>query len=450
MTLCASVRPARWQARALSRAQAFALAVVWMCAASIGTALIGTAVIGTASAQQSGREAQRRLEKIQRELKEVAAERRRLEGQRGEANRTLRNMDERLADSSRALYEAEAQLVREQHSLEQLAARRAELRAQETEQRRALAVLLRSAYAQGEHAPLKLALAQDRVADAERQLVYYGYLQRQRLHRTGELAAELSELDRVEQQIVEKRSALDAARSERERQLAALNRDRAAHAASLGALERRYTDQRARERALGTDAKALQAVIERLRIAAARAAAERKAAERAAARAAAREKAEAARARANGRTPAEPGQGKQTPPRQTANAAPVRVGGLGWPVSGTLLTGFGGRMPDGRSSSGLLIAAGMGSPVRAVADGTVVFAEWMTGYGLIVIVDHGNGTLSLYANNETLLKNVGDTVSRGDTIARVGNSGGLSQPGVYFELRRNGHPVNPAAWLGRQ
>jgi septal ring factor EnvC (AmiA/AmiB activator) len=74
----------------------------------------------------------------------------------------------------------------------------------------------------------------------------------------------------------------------------------------------------------------------------------------------------------------------------------------------------------------------------------------MTGYGLILIVDHGNGTMSLYANNETLLKNVGDTVRRGDTVARIGNSGGLSQPALYFELRRNGQPINPAAWLGQQ
>ena len=107
-------------------------------------------------------------------------------------------------------------------------------------------------------------------------------------------------------------------------------------------------------------------------------------------------------------------------------------------------------MPDGRTSNGLWIGAGLGSPVRAVADGTVVFAEWMTGYGLILIVDHGNGTLSLYAHNESLLKNPGDTVARGDVVARVGNSGGLPQPGLYFELRRNGQPVNPAGWLGRQ
>jgi murein hydrolase activator len=403
-------------------------------------------VVGAALAQQTSREAQRRLEKIQRELKSVSAERRDIESRRGDASRALRSMDERLADSSRALHEAETQLVREQEALQQLDERRTALRAQHADQRRALSALLRSAYAQGEHAPLKLALAQDRIAQADRLLAYYGYLQRDRVRRTGELAAELNELDRVEIQIVEKRTALDAARVERGRQVASLARDRAAHAASLGELERRYSDRRARERALGSDAKALQSLIERLRVAAARAAAERKAAEREAAREAARDGAVAKRGSASSRTRAT----EPKPPKQTANAAPVRVGGMGWPATGTLVAGFGGRMPDGRSSDGLLIAAGLGSPVRAVADGHVVFAEWMTGYGLIIIVDHGNGTLSLYAHNESLVKNVGDAVSRGDTIARVGNSGGLSQPGLYFELRRNGQPVNPTSWLGRQ
>ena len=107
-------------------------------------------------------------------------------------------------------------------------------------------------------------------------------------------------------------------------------------------------------------------------------------------------------------------------------------------------------MPDGRASHGLLISAGLGSPVRAVADGSVVFAEWMTGYGLILIVDHGNGYLSLYAHNESLLKDVGAVVKRGDAVARVGNSGGLAQPALYFELRRNGQPVDPAVWIGRR
>ncbi|NUS39549.1 MAG: peptidoglycan DD-metalloendopeptidase family protein, partial [Lysobacter sp.] len=141
---------------------------------------------------------------------------------------------------------------------------------------------------------------------------------------------------------------------------------------------------------------------------------------------------------------------RAVPPPAVANARPITVGGLGGPVSGQLLAGYGGRLPDGGRSAGVLIAAPTGSTVHAVADGKVVFADWMNGYGLILIVDHGNGTMSLYAHNEALLRDVGNTVKRGDPVGSVGNSGGQGRPALYFELRRNGQPVDPTTWLQRR
>ena len=107
-------------------------------------------------------------------------------------------------------------------------------------------------------------------------------------------------------------------------------------------------------------------------------------------------------------------------------------------------------MPDGRSSQGLLIGAPAGSTVQAVANGKVVFAEWMSGYGLLCIVDHGDGTMSLYANNDGLLRDAGSSVKRGDAVASVGNSGGQGVTALYFELRRNGRPVDPHIWLQKR
>jgi len=91
-----------------------------------------------------------------------------------------------------------------------------------------------------------------------------------------------------------------------------------------------------------------------------------------------------------------------------------------------------------------------GATVKAVANGKVVFADWMNGYGLILIIDHGNGYMSLYARNEALLRDAGDDVRRGDAVASVGSSGGAGPPALYFELRRNGDPVNPNTWLQKQ
>ena len=98
---------------------------------------------------------------------------------------------------------------------------------------------------------------------------------------------------------------------------------------------------------------------------------------------------------------------------------------------------------------GILIGGGQGASVSAIADGDVVFADWLEGFGNVLVIDHGNGYLSLYGNNASLLKSSGDSVRRGETIAQVGNSGGQPQSGLYFEIRWQGKPVNPSSWLGR-
>lgn len=133
---------------------------------------------------------------------------------------------------------------------------------------------------------------------------------------------------------------------------------------------------------------------------------------------------------------------KTRPPKESRN--PIRggladrKGRLSPPVTGT------GRSVAGR---GVLIEAREGDAVRAVAGGKVAFADWMRGYGLLLIIDHGSGFMSLYGHNQSLLKAEGDTVTAGDSIANVGNTGGQSQPGVYFELRHDGQPLDPLKWL---
>ena len=387
-------------------------------------------------AQQDQRQAERRLQQVKQELEEVAAERRQLEGQRGDAARALREADEQVAASTRALHDTRARIEAEELALAELGARRSELDERLGGQREELAALLRAAYAIGDHAALKLLLAQDRVGDANRMLAYHRYLQAQRAGRIQSLALELEELDAVETEIAERTATLEAERERQAAQLAGLESDRKARAGQLAELEAQYEDRQDRENSLGRDAGALEKVIEQLR---------------AAARAAAREAEERARAARQAR---EADGGRAQPPRRAparvARGAAIQVGGLGWPLAGSLLAGYGATMPDGRKSSGVLIGAPTGTPVQAVADGTVVFSEWMTGYGLIVIVDHGNDHMSLYAHNDALLVDVGDRVSRGTAVASVGNSGGQGQPSLYFELRRNGQPIDPSNWLQRR
>ncbi|WP_295961707.1 peptidoglycan DD-metalloendopeptidase family protein [uncultured Xanthomonas sp.] len=404
------------------------LALTWLLTAGVAAA-------------QNPREAEKRLEKVRSELKSVAEERRQLEGKRGDAARQLREADEKVAVTGRSLAQTQQALQRHQQTLAELERKRDGLRSGLTRQRAELAQLLRAAYAIGGNAPLKLLLAQDRVADANRLLAYHRYLQRERAQRIATLTHELQALEQVQREVVEQKQQLSEAQRRQQEQAQALQRDRKQRASVVSELDQRYQDRSEREKALGQDAKALETLLANLRAAAARAEAERRAAAR---REAAEQAAQAKAAAKAGRG------GGKIPPKVVASAPPLKVGGLGWPLSGDLIARYGGRLPDGRISSGVLIAAPAGSTVTAVADGTVVFSDWMTGYGMILIVDHGNGYMSLYAHNDTLLRDAGAKVKRGDAVAKVGNSGGQGRPALYFELRRNGQPVDPSSWLQRR
>lgn len=142
--------------------------------------------------------------------------------------------------------------------------------------------------------------------------------------------------------------------------------------------------------------------------------------------------------------------------RELANIAAIKPnyapfgklrGRLAWPSRGKLLRRFGASIADGETESrGVVIGASPGARVNAVSHGRVAYAEWLRGYGLLLIIDHGDGYMSLYGHNQTLRKEVGEWVDAGDHIADVGDSGGQSRSGLYFEIRRKGRPLNPSRW----
>lgn len=411
-------------------------------------ALVATLLLAsllTTAAAQSTRDTQRKLEQQRRELQQAAAARRQSEAARGQATQQLRSVDEQVGTSTRALNDIRTRLQQQAQRLDTLQRERDALRTSLSGQRAQLAQMLRAAYFVGDAAPLKVMLAQDSVADANRMLTYQRYLQRERTRRITALDAQLAGLQAVEQDIVRTRASLADDRTQQQRALAQLQRDRSERAATVAQLDQTVQDQATREKAIGANVQDLERVLAQLRAAAARAEAERRAA---AARAAAAAK--AASNATTGSSGATPPTSPRPRPPVIANATPIRVGGLGWPVAGALLTPYGGTLPDGRHCEGLLIGAAAGTQVRAVANGKVVFSQWMSGYGLIAIVDHGNGYMSLYANNDGLLRDVGSDVKQGDAVATVGNSGGQGVSALYFELRRNGQPVDPRSWLQRR
>ena len=388
-------------------------------------------MVAGSSAAQNAASTERRLQQTREQLRQTAAQRQQSEQSLQAARSQLRQADVRVAQASRSLAEVERALARQDAELEQAQQRRASLQEQIQNQRGKLAGLLRDSHRLGNHSTLKLLLSQDQFSDSQRVLAYHRYLQQQRLATLEKVNTDLAQIGQVEQQIEQLRSGLLEKREQHKVLTAQLSQQRNSQRQTVATIQAEHAQKQSREAALSRDVRTLETVLANLRAQAARAAAAQRAARN-----------DSTRARGP-----QPSRGGVQTSRQPSTG--VRVGGGAWPLSGTLVTRYGARQSDGRSSPGILIEAAGGTPVTAVADGKVVYSDWMTGYGMILIIDHGDGYMSLYAHNETLLRDSGTRVRRGEAVARVGNSGGLGRNALYFELRRNGQPVDPASWLRR-
>ena len=379
-------------------------------------------VLAQASAQsaQKAAAAQKQLADTRARIKALAEEQRRLENERGAATKALREADSKVSGSQRALHDTETQLAEQEQALEKLQQRKLELESSLSRQRAELAALVRSAYALGKHEQLKLLLEQDRMSDLARVLAYHGYFQRDRQQRITGLNSELQSLAEVGEQIEAQKKALLTARDQQQAALAQLAAQRSERGKLVSSLDSRYRDRSARLTALGRDEKSTVVLLERLR----------------------KLMAQLPKPAAPPRKP-----GARPGPTPVPSDAAIPLGPLNLPLAGTVLAGFGGVMPDGHRSQGLLIAGAAGAEVHAVTAGRVAYADWLKGYGLLIILDHGNGWMTLYAFNDALLKNAGDSVRAGEAISTVGSSGGQGRSALYFELRRNGQPEDPRSWL---
>jgi len=353
------------------------------------------------------REARQKLDAVRTEIKALAAQQRATEDERSEAARALREKETEVAGVARDVHELDEKIATQQAQLDALSLEREKLETALKTQRDALAALLRSAYALGRNEELKLLLEQNDVAAIARVLAYNKYFQRARVGRIDQLSIDLEQLAAVQQSIRAKTAELASTRDARTAEAARLETERSSRETLVASLDAKLEEQGTRSAALGKDEKSLGMLLDKLRDVFA------------------------------------------DIPKQLAGAEPFASmrGRLPWPVDGKVIRGFGAADESGRRSSGLLLAAKTGTSVRAVSHGRIAFADWLRGYGLMIIVDHGDGYLSLYGCNETLLKDVGDWVNADEVIATSGASGGQKAPGLYFELRTKGQAVDPRGWL---
>lgn len=354
------------------------------------------------SAEQSERELQElrsRIQTLQRQLERQTRRRDSLAGELREAETTAGTLARQLEATGAELAEARTRaqaLARDRDA----AARRS------ASARESLAEQLRQGWQGGRGERLRLLLNQDDPSRLGRMLVYHDYLSRERTVRLQALLAELAELRRLGEEAAVVEQRLQSLATRQRSELADLERARGERAALLARVEAELTGAGGELAQLRRQEEALTELIERLR-------------------------------RELAGFPSDP----QTP------FASLR-GNLAWPAPGPARHGFGDARADGSVRwNGVLLGAPPGTPVRAIHHGRVVYADWLPGMGLLLVIDHGAGYMSLYGHNQSLLREVGDWVAPGESIATVGDSGGQSQAGLYFEIRQAGRPVNPGPWM---
>lgn len=355
------------------------------------------------------------LERLQAQLRELRAALEAGRKQQKDLRTELRISEREIGTLSKSIARLGRRSQEQAAELQELMQRADDLQIGLTSERSALAAQVRATFIAGRQEQLKLLLTQQNPAVAGRALVYYEYLNRTRTERIAAVTQRLEELERVRHTIAHRKEELDGLRVQQLQERRALEELRAAHAALLEQVSVDVRDKGLALKRLLEDEQRLRQVLHEL--------------DRPRVDVPAPVKAEA-HGTNGARGPFTGLQGK-----------------LPWPASGTLAANFGAPRNLGDLRwRGVFIAAPEGQEVRAIAHGQVVFADWLRGFGQLLIIDHGNGYMSLYGHNKSLQKGAGAWVESGEVIATVGNSGGQDQYGLYFEIRHNGEPVNPGIW----
>lgn len=396
-----------------------------------------------AGANQAERK-QSELDALKKRLQALEQDFRKNQASRKEAVDELRESERAISATVRQLRELDGERQRTQGELAALRQQSDELSERIRAQQVHLADALKGVYLRGQGDALKLFLNGGNPNQTARDMRYLSHLSRAQHELIDRLREDVARLEALQQQTAQKSDALAQVQATREAEQKKLQAERAAREQVLQKLSVEIRQQQRQIANLKRDEQSLTQLVERLNRALAQQAA-REAARARAAQQQARPRQPDAVARPRGPV----GVNTETPvPFRSGQPFSRLKGALRLPVAGELTNRFGAPREDGGVSwRGLFIRAAQGTPVKAIAAGQVVFSEWLRGFGNLIIVDHGEGYMSLYSNNESLYKRVGDRVEPGDAIATVGNSGGQPEAGLYFEMRHQSRPINPLQWV---
>lgn len=409
-------------------------------------------LLGPAVADERS-DARKQIEAARKDVAELQKLLKQIEQEKSAVQKQLQTTESEMGQLEKQVDSLQQEIDRSQSELERLNDEKTTLEGARLEQQRLIGIQARAAYQSGRQEYLKLLLNQQNPEKFSRTLTYYDYLSKARFEQVADfnetlvqladveagIQAQQAELAEQQDGLQERRAQLAEVRKERQLALAKLDKDLSSRDQKLKA---RKQEQAQLERVLKTIEETL--------------ARQAREAEQERQRALALAREEQARQQQAGRVPSAP----SAPSGPTVSSAGGNFGGpfanakgkLPWPVDGQLVARYGTpRGGDARTKwDGVLIGANVGTQVRAVHGGRVVFADWLRGAGLLVILDHGNGYLSLYGHNQSLLRDAGDIVKAGDPIATVGTSGGQEAAALYFAIRQQGRPSDPAQWCRAQ
>ena len=352
-------------------------------------------------------EARDELREVRERLEAVARELASAHDDHDDLTRTLARAEKRAAGITRDIRDLDARLATARQRLDAARGSLARARSELAERRDELARAVRASYRFARRDTFAMLLDLESPTTIDRILAYHRIIERTHAETIREIAAAVSTLEALEAKEGEEIAGIDALLGAKRGLLAELDSQRAARERAMLALVDRIRDRESLAARLRADERRLVELVDALRDSIA-----------------------------------------DTALTITDSKLFEEMqGSLPWPVNGDLLASFGSvRNGSGLTRQGVLIAAVTGQPVRSVHRGRVAYADWLRGFGLLLIVDHGDGFMSLYGHNESLIRDTGDWVESGEIIATAGDSGGYTEPSLYFEIRRNGEPVDPRRW----
>ena len=363
-------------------------------------------------ANSSQQESEKKLAKVQSKIQKSQQKIEKKRGKIGKLEKQLRESEKHIGQLDQQLSVTKAELQNSNKKIQALENQKNDLQNKLSKHRTALNIQIKSEYLFDGQEKLKLLLNKQKPTELGRTLVYYDYLYQARMNEIEDATKILEDLEEVQINIEQEQSLVRNTQISLLQEKNLLQKEQQKRNDVLRDLENNVSSEKAKLAELKENEKQLKELLEQLQATLA-----------------------------------------NLPVHEQGQGFHEFKGSLYWPVVGKPSNKFGQKRNAARSNlnwEGVYIPSNEGNNVRSIYHGRIAFAEWMRGLGLLIIVDHGSGYMSLYGHNQSLYKSVGEWVNAGDRLATVGNSGGKVHAGLYFEIRKNGKPVNPAIWCTKQ